>query len=307
VILRVSRSALALNEAVQRFTDRVLRLLPFLIRSSPLKVVAVETTTECTRRCVYCPPHHSLDIPPLRMDWSVYRRIVGSLAGRGFRGQLWYGLYGESLLDDRLEELVRHARTRLPAARLCLFSNGDKLTKERFISLRKSGLDAVFLSQHSPGSAPAAAQAWSVIAGVPDPGFISWTDYHSLFYEQGNRLNVLNNKGGLADVKRRPLSFCRDVRCTAVDCLGNVLLCNNDCTASYVFGNVLERDLCEIWDDPAFVAVRRQIIRGRWPFEICRRCAGGEGATTTPPQGPAARLPRAFHDFEQVMKSLGRP
>lgn len=308
MLLRVNPSFLAMNELAWRFTDRVLGLLPFLIRPSPLKVVALETTTECTRRCAYCPPHHSLHIPPLRMDWRVYRRIIDSLAGRGFRGQVWYGLYGESLLDERLEDLLRLARAKVSAARLCVFTNGDRLTTERYISLRKAGLDAMFLTQHSRELDPAVAEALAaIVRDVPDQGFISWADYHGLFYPRGNRFNVLNNKGGLADVKRRPLTFCRDVRCTAIDCHGNVLLCNNDCTASYVFGNVGERDLYEIWDDPAFVSVRRQIIRGRWLFEICRKCAGGEGATTAPPRGKAARLPQAFHDLKKVMRSLRRP
>lgn len=307
MLLRVHPAVLALNDWVWRGTDRVLRLLPFLIRPSPLKVVALETTTECTRNCAYCPPHHGLGIPALRMDWAVYRRVIDSLAGRRYRGQVWYGLYGEPLLDDRLEALLRCARGRLPSARLCVFSNGDRLTKGRFVGLRRAGLDALFLSQHSRELAPAAAGALAeIVRGVPDPGFISWTDYHRLCYAQGNRCNVLNNKGGLADVRRRPLSFCRDVRCAAVDCLGNVLLCNNDCTSSYVFGNVARRDLYEIWEDPAFVDARRQVIRGRWLFEICRKCAGGEGATTEPPRGRAARLPKAFHDFARVMRSWGR-
>jgi hypothetical protein len=130
-------------------------------------------------------------------------------------------------------------------------------------------------------------------------------DYHSLYYAERNSTNLMNNKGGMVDVSRKPLAHCRDVQSAAIDCLGNVLLCCNDCTSSYIFGNVGEKDFYAIWNDPAFVAVRLRIMRGKWPFEICRKCAGGAGLSTIRPPGKATRLAPAFHDFEEAMSSLG--
>lgn len=289
-----------------RLTDPVFKLLPAWLYSPRLNLVTVETTTECTRKCVYCPPHYSLDIPPLRMEWETYRRLVDSLAAHRYRGYLAFNLYGESLLDDRLEAWIGHAASRVPAAALAVFTNGDRLTVGRFLSLKKAGMSTLVLSQHSPELDGAVLETLKTLKrAYPELYCIKINDYYGLYRSEGNKLGVLNNRGGLAEVRRRPLLRCHEIQYAAIDCLGNVLMCCNDCTSSYTFGNVAERDFYRIWNDPAFAAVRRRIMRGEWLFEICRRCMSDKGLCTAKPAGKAARLAPAFHDLEEVMSSLG--
>ena len=291
-----------------RLLEPIFNLLPSWLYSPRLYLVAVETTTECTRKCVYCPPHYSLDIPSLRMEWETYRRLVDSLAAKGYRGFLAFNLYGESLLDDRLEAWISHAASRVPAAALVVFTNGDRLTVDRFLSLRKAGMRTLVLSQHSRELDGAVLETLKTLKrDHPDQYCVKLYDYYALYHSEGNKLGVLNNRGGLSEVRRKPLLRCHEVQYAAIDCHGNVLLCCNDCTSSYKFGNVAERDFYLIWNDPAFVSVRRRIMRGQWLFEICRKCMSDKGLCTAKPGGKAARLAPAFHDLEEVMASLGAP
>jgi len=299
---------LELGYRLRRLADPLARRLLRWMYSPGLNLVTLETTTSCTRKCVYCPPHYNLDIPPLAMEWETYRRVVDSLAANAYRGNIAFNLYGDSLLDEKLEDRIRYAAEKSPLLHPIVYTNGDKLTVERFLGLKEAGMDLMMLSQHSPELGGELRQTLETLKR-DHPGLydLHILDIHKFYHEDGNRLGFLNNRGGLADVKRKPISLCRDLECAAIDCLGNVILCCQDCTSSYVFGNVLERDFWQIWNDPAFAAVRARIRKGEWLFEICRKCAGGEGLSTAKPEGKARRLAPAFHDFAEVMASLSRP
>jgi 2-deoxy-scyllo-inosamine dehydrogenase (SAM-dependent) len=299
---------LRLNHWFMRARDRAAGLFPFLLRTGAIRAVAIETTTECTRKCSYCPPHHSLAIPPLRMEPGLYAKILASLAAHNYAGGIFFNLYGESLRDDRLEAWVRDARSRLPAAELTVFTNGDLLTYDRYLSLKEAGMDMLVVSLHSEGGrGPLLGTLERLRRDKPELYTVRVMDYYRLYHTEGNRLSLLNNKGGLTDVKRRPFRRCYEAENTAIDCLGNVLLCCNDCTASYVFGNVAERDLYDIWNAPAFAFIRNSLLRGQWPFEICRKCMSAGGLCTALPAGAAARLPAAFTDFSKALTALGFP
>ncbi len=291
----------------RRLYDLALGLVPFLRDPLTFRMVALETTTECTRNCPYCPPHSSMRIPRLRMAPELYRRVLDSLAAHGYTEKIFFNIYGEPLTDERLEEWLGLARARLPGAKLIVFTNGDLLTVKRFLSLKKAGMDVLSISQHSATlPAPTAAALRALERDYPKLADFWVVNYYRQYNVWWENVGLLNNKGGLADVNRVPYLHCCDVESAAVDCLGNVLLCNNDCTSSYVFGNVGEKDLYEIWNAPAFLAARRKIMGGKWIFEICRRCMARSGATVAVPPGKAARLPRAFHDMRRVLDAMKR-
>jgi hypothetical protein len=294
-----------LNHFCMRLKDRFLHALPFLQDPRPLRAIALETTTACTRKCPYCPPHCELGIPELRMEEKVFRAIISSLSSRGFSGDLFFNLYGEPLADDRLDAWMSLASTSLPKARMVVFTNGDLLTVERFLSLKKAGLGVMVLSQHSPELSPALRGVLAALQrDYPRLDCINVIDYWGQYRSEGGGVGLLNNKGGMADVKRPPYLCCCDVETAAVDCLGNVILCNNDCTSSYAFGNAGKKDFFEIWEDPVFAAVRGRIMRGEWLFDICRRCMSPEGKTVARPAGRAVRLPPAFSDMRSALKKL---
>ena len=299
-VMRLNHLALRLRSAYRAF-------LPFRLDPRRITTVALETTTECTRKCAYCPPHHAMAVPKLKMAPEIFRSILASLAAHDYAGSIFFSLYGESLADDRLEAWLAEARGKVPGARLVVFTNGDLLTVERYLSLKKAGMDVLSVSLHSREPGAALLRTLGTLQNE-HPGLycVGVIDYYSQYYDRGGGVGLLNNKGGMADVRRRPFSSCCDIDSSAIDCFGNVLLCNNDCTSSYVFGNVREKDFYAIWTDPAFVSARLKIMRGEWLFEICRKCMDRRGLTTPIPSGKAARLPPAFNDFREVLDKQAR-
>lgn len=297
---------LRLSQVFKGLVDRLQAALPLLLDPLRLPGVELETTTSCTRRCEYCPPHASGRMPRLLMSRETYDAVLASLRKVSFKGWISFNLYGESLLDDRLEEWLSLAAKALPGSRLAVFTNGDRLTRDRYLSLKKAGMGPLLVSLHSGMSEKLSGTLAALKRDHPDLYSVTVTDYGRLYEGGRNPLGILNNKGGLAPVTRNTPGRCRDVEAAAVDCFGNVLLCCNDCTASYVFGNVLEKDLLDIWSDPVFAAARLAIMRGKTPFEICRRCMGPDGKTLEIPPGDARRLPQAFHDLEAGLAPFRR-
>jgi radical SAM protein with 4Fe4S-binding SPASM domain len=60
-----------------------------------------------------------------------------------------------------------------------------------------------------------------------------------------------------------------------IDYQGNVILCCNDYHSSIKFGNVREQHLLEIWTKPGYQKLRKNLRRGRFDLEICKKCASG--------------------------------
>ena len=83
-----------------------LQVLRYTLFPLPLRLVAIETTSFCNRRCAYC-PNTTVGRPVGWMPIPVFGRIIDSLAELGFSGELNPHGYGEPLADARLPELIR--------------------------------------------------------------------------------------------------------------------------------------------------------------------------------------------------------
>ena len=94
---------------------------PYWIRN-----VTIETTTECNRRCKYCPV--SLKQQPKNlMSEGMFLHIMQELQSIKFKGVLDYAFYNEPLLDPRLPKLVGLGKKMLPRATHRMYTNGDLL------------------------------------------------------------------------------------------------------------------------------------------------------------------------------------
>jgi hypothetical protein len=105
--------------------------------SIPQELVEFDLCSDCTRRCEFCAP----GIPEarrkkkLRLDPKRHKAAVDGLAAAHFAGTVCYAGHGEPLLHPELLPMLRYAREALPAATLCIYTNGDKLTAQLLSAL----------------------------------------------------------------------------------------------------------------------------------------------------------------------------
>ncbi len=242
------------------------------------KVVELETTTACNRACSYC-PNSVFDRGQIKrerlMPVDTFQLIVDQLADLGFWGRLSPHFYGEPLLDKRLPELMAYARRRLPYTKLVIFTNGDLLDPERYEALLEAGVDGFLVTQHGQ---------------KPPPNIVRLRRHRAERTHQRARFDYrvftpeteLSNRAGLVDHDTlETKSDCKlPSENVTIDYQGNVVLCCNDYHSSVTFGNVREQHLADIWKTPRYQRIRKDLKRGHFELEICRKCASGRMGLT---------------------------
>lgn len=199
------------------------------------------------------------------MDPAVFFGMIDELAAADYRGTFSPHFYNEPLADERLETFVAYVSRRLPHARIRIFTNTTLLTARRFRDLARHGVAEYVVSIDEDRIRRSYER------------LILELDVEERKRIRPRRIlgTAMHNRGGLV---KNLTNVQRPVRCHlprdygVVNAHGDVVLCYNDYFARHTFGNVARRGLLDIWRDPAFVATREDIARGRFELPLCRAC-----------------------------------
>lgn len=230
-------------------------------------MVHIETITACNLRCSYCPNSvydRGLVKNTKTMQTELFRKIIDELADVGWSGEIQPHSYGEPLLDERLPELIGYAKGRIRSLKVRLFTNGELLTVPMYKQLVCAGVDEFSVTQHCP---------------EPAGGVLDVLEYRESHGNDGvvfsyTRPTVLSNRGGLCEmentVKVRTCEWPMDN--LGIDYAGNVLICCHDYLHQVDVGNVRHESLAAIWNKPEYRELRRDIARGVFRHDMCRKC-----------------------------------
>lgn len=266
------RNRLRLYEHKMRLRH-ILRQLDNLIkynRSDHFRSVDAENITACNRRCSYC-PNSSFDRGLMKnkklMEAGVFYRIIDELSKINFAGRITPNFYGEPLLDERLPELMAYARRRLPRANLVIFTNGDFLTLDLYKRLAEAGVNKFVISQHGQTMPEGVKE---VMGYRREKG----KDSVEITYAVMEDSSCLSNRGGLVHPGNIiKMKYClKGAENLTIDYAGNILLCCNDYLGSVKFGNVGKETISDIWNKPDYKKIRKELKRGIFRFDICKRC-----------------------------------
>jgi Radical SAM superfamily/Iron-sulfur cluster-binding domain len=261
-------------------------------------IVQIESTNICNAKCVFCPRdemHRRQGV----MDLDLFKKVVDECAELGITHVRVHN-YGEPFLDRQLVEKVRYAKQK-GIKEVGMISNGSLITEEIARGMIEAGLDAInisvdaagkdvfertrvnldfdevtgnirtlarlrremgrthpklilsFVRQGNTADEQAFIREWSAIADK-----IHITDLH-------NWAGTLNHQ---SDVRfpcyRLWLTF-------TVLWDGRVSLCCADFDGRNLLGDLRTNTIKEIWNSPAYRAVRRQQLESGGPA-ICRSC-----------------------------------
>ncbi len=230
-------------------------------RPDMFRIVDIEITTLCNRKCGYCPLSYSSESKKKNyMDIRVFDRAISGLERIGFKGELNFGGYGEPLLDTRIPEFLRMARRRLPNVLLTVHTNGDFFTDEHLKLFSEYDIRA-YVTLHDDSQ--------------KSKDFIRrYSKSEHVFVRQNIENDTLSTRGGLVEVKNREIKkICIHAPLILkINSSGDVVICADDFNAENTFGNVMERTLLDIWDDGHFSEIRRKLAAGNPELSICRHC-----------------------------------
>jgi GTP 3',8-cyclase len=247
---------------------RRLRYLLAVHNKNPVSV-EIETDATCNRRCNYC-PLSMVETRKGRMSTELYHKIIRDLKMMNFSGTLSFHFYNEPLLDERLENFIAYASKQIPDATVLIYTNGDKLTKDRVHSLVDSGTGMIRISIHDS----MAKNKMTKLLLDLEPELNKKIKLE-IYYEDET---ALMNRGGIVHLtplqkKNDFLSGCDYVQSLVVNYEGNTALCCNDFFVTNGHGSLKDFSVTEVWKKSA--KKRRDIFLGDFQSEICQKCVFG--------------------------------
>lgn len=267
--------------------------------------VHLETQTLCTGSCIFC-PYKSLQRKGTKMEDSLIEKVINELCDipRLHRFQLSLFKVNEPFLDSRIFDITELCIDKLPNATVTLTTNASVLDEDKLNRLSKIsdrlGYLWISLNEHRE-------EEYEKVMGLKFRSVISKVELIHRFKSEGklkckvvvsrvsdgteqDRLFVdwikqrfplfgvsLFQRGNwLGQVKIEQVGAVPPVACTrwfdlSIISTGEVAHCCMDGEARYSIGNVKQKHLLEIYDNPDYRRLREQVLDRRevMPCKVC--------------------------------------
>jgi radical SAM protein with 4Fe4S-binding SPASM domain len=261
-------------------------------------IVQIESTNLCNAKCVFCPRdemHRRQGV----MDMDLFIKIVDECAALGITHVRVHN-YGEPFLDRQLVEKVRYAKSK-GIAEVGMISNGSLITEEIARGMIDAGLDAINISVDAAGKETfestrlnlkyddvignirtlARLRAESgrkrpklILSFVRQDNSADERAFIDEWSRVADKVHItdLHNWAGTLNARSDVHFPCYRLWLTfTVLWDGRVSLCCADFDGRHILGDLRTSTIAQIWNSPAYRAVRRQHLDSGGP-EICRSC-----------------------------------
>ena len=261
-------------------------------------IVQIESTNLCNAKCVFCPRdemHRQQGV----MDLELFRKIVDECVELGITHVRVHN-YGEPFLDRQLVEKVRYAKSR-GIAEVGMISNGSLITEEIARGMIEAGLDAINISVDAGGKEVfertrvhldydavignirtlarlrgeyGRRRPRLILSFVRQDNSADEQAFIDEWRQVADKIHVtdLHNWAGTLHDRSNVQYPCYRMWLTfTVLWDGRVSLCCADYDGRHVLGDLRTSTIAQVWNSPAYRAVRRQHLETGGP-EICRSC-----------------------------------
>lgn len=222
-----------------------------------MKIYQLEITNDCNLQCNYCPRQKMIRRIGIVNTGTIIDSIIKN---KGKILRLHH--YGESLLDNKLEEKIMLIKKLNPDLKLILNTNGTLLTKERAESIFDSGLDYLIISYHMPLSIKYIKQINNKYYSK-----IEITHMDDVDLSEYKELGIKVTKKRMRDLgqlkKEKILTTPPEERCS--------FLKNNEVVVLWD-GRIVP--CCECYDDTYVIGDVSGSKVVNKPFELCKTCLG---------------------------------
>jgi len=207
-----------------------------------------ELSNQChyTNAHEWCPRHCLGNAPKVRLPTSAIERTVEFFTHYDFSGSVYFSIYNEPLMDERIFDLIRYVKGKLPKCLVQMFTNGVELNDETATKLAEAGLGILWISvypeQQGRDFGPLVEKMKALgLHAVPVNRFncISYSGYG---YDE--RVGIYGRNVGNRTPCYMPIQYF------LVTCNGDVMLCWDDWKATVTFGNVVSDDIASILTNP---------------------------------------------------------
>lgn len=263
----------------RRETKRYIKWFMGQAKTPKPLIINIETINRCNSTCSFCPANKNDDKRPFaRMTDEMFKKIIEDLREWDYRG--WISLYvnNEPFIDNRIIEMHRYVKRRLPKCKVLFFTNGILMSKEKFLEIIPY-IDKMVINNYG--------EKIKLHKNINE--IYRYVKTHEdEFTDKDIKINiryikdVLTNRAGEAPNKKATSRIINE------PCLfpytdftifanGNAGICCNDATEKTNVGNVMTEALKEIWENECaqgrhYAYIRKKMAQGRAGYGFCRNC-----------------------------------
>mgnify|MGYP001348390224 FL=1 len=233
--------------------------------------VLIETQTDCNRSCSFCPQSESIR-PYKQIEWSTYTTIIDQLGKGGFSGRIALFMTNEPLLDKELINRIIYAKKVSPKFFIDINTNGNLLDINKIDQLFAAGLDNLSIDDYRSDRDKNPFRLTPNIEDVMNR--YKHNPKVQVAYRRTDE--VLSNRAGSVEKKVNhnlpKNSFCNyPFRKLAIGPYGDIVLCCLDYNYSIKCGNIMEKNIYEIWHSDVLDKYRLELL-DKNRKGLCRKC-----------------------------------
>lgn len=235
----------------------------------PFSQVLIETRTDCNKRCSFCPQSFYKRTVE-SMKWTVYKKIIDSLAEIGFAGRIALLVSNEPLLEHRLLKMIKYAKKNSPRFFLDITTNGVLLSMAKLDELFSAGLDNININDYRNDREVEPDKVSDNLIEIVE----NFRSNPKVSYNARSTNEVLPNYAGVIpqDYNAQDYGFCNfPFRKLVFSVNGDVLLCCNDFKQETNFGSIISDSILSIWNSPKLNAFRLSLLDDK-RIGLCKNC-----------------------------------
>lgn len=195
-----------------------------------IQFLEFELNNQCqyTKIHTWCPRNRLGNEPEIFLSTDIIKDVINYFKKYDFSGSVYFSIYNEPLLDNRLMGLIKYTKEQLPKCTIQMYTNGLLLSQEKAQSLIDAGLDILRISNYGNApQIPGAIYADRLQLAPNDSGY-------------DDRINIYDKKANCNDPCYMPMQyFC-------INCNGFVMLCWDDWKNTCSIGNLNDYTIDDI-------------------------------------------------------------
>lgn len=233
--------------------------------------IQIETLNRCNGECPFCPVNRNVEKRPYqRMTDNLFEQIINELSTERYNGQLALFSNNEPLLDTRILEFAKYARSKLPNAYIYIFTNGTLINTENVLGLVEY-LDEIVIDNYN--------DKLELNDNVKKIDEMCREDdiLNEKIKIHLRKINeVLNTRGGSSPNatqkwKRKGGCFLPFGQ-MVIRPDGKISLCCNDALGEKTLGDLSKNTIKEIWNGEEYRKVRQEVLHDIEKIDLCRYC-----------------------------------
>jgi MoaA/NifB/PqqE/SkfB family radical SAM enzyme len=257
--------------------------------------IELETSTYCNRRCSWC-PNSKYKRSQLRnfISFNLFMKIINDLKEINYDGQLALHNYNEPLLDPNLYKYLGIIKTKLPKAKVVLFTNGDYFEKIVLKKLEKNGVFSICISLHDAiGKDNYKEVLFNNLKKIGKEDYrlkdvsdvfgrkykIDSSGMQIIYYVPNPKM--MTSRGGIIKnlEKSNKNIFCfLPFSSSAIDYRGNMKICcevypeNNLHKKIGLIGNLKKKSFSDLWFSNKYNLLRKSFLSNNIKNRLCLKC-----------------------------------